>query len=295
MIAPSAAASRSASSNTMNGALPPSSSDSFLIVGATCCISMRPTSVEPVNDSLRTVGIGAHLAADLGRLADHDVEHAGREAGAMRELGERQRRVRRGLGRLDHDGAAGRQRRRHLARDHRARKIPRRDRRAHADRLLDHDQPAIAADGRDHVAVDALAFLGEPLDVRGADGDFRARFGERLALLGGQDEREVVALREHEVVPLAHDRAAILGEHVAPCRPRAVGGFDGTPRFGRAADRDGADCAAGRGIRHRARRAVVGVGPLAVDVALHAQERGVLERRSGAFERVGSHGSSPSE
>ena len=54
--APSTAASRSASSNTMNGALPPSSSDSFFSVGADCCIRMRPTAVDPVNDNLRTTG-----------------------------------------------------------------------------------------------------------------------------------------------------------------------------------------------------------------------------------------------
>src|SRR5438552_2535127 len=41
----------------MNGALPPNSSDSFLMVGAHCCISTRPTSVEPVNVSLRTIGL----------------------------------------------------------------------------------------------------------------------------------------------------------------------------------------------------------------------------------------------
>src|SRR6185436_4460041 len=56
-IAPSTAASRSASSKTMNGALPPSSSDSFLIVVADCAISSLPISVEPVNDTLRTVGL----------------------------------------------------------------------------------------------------------------------------------------------------------------------------------------------------------------------------------------------
>src|SRR6187551_3681806 len=64
MIAPSAAASRSASSNTMNGALPPSSSEIFLIVGATCFISSRPTSVDPVNDSFRTVGF-AHISPPI--------------------------------------------------------------------------------------------------------------------------------------------------------------------------------------------------------------------------------------
>jgi hypothetical protein len=46
-IAPSTAASRSASSNTMNGALPPSSSETFLIVAAHCAISVRPTSSTP--------------------------------------------------------------------------------------------------------------------------------------------------------------------------------------------------------------------------------------------------------
>src|SRR6202012_4660363 len=41
----------------MNGALPPSSSDSFLTVGAHWLISRRPTGVEPVNDSFRTIGL----------------------------------------------------------------------------------------------------------------------------------------------------------------------------------------------------------------------------------------------
>ena len=56
-IAPATAASRSASSNTMNGALPPSSMLVFLIVGAHCASSLAPTSVEPVKVSLRTSGL----------------------------------------------------------------------------------------------------------------------------------------------------------------------------------------------------------------------------------------------
>src|SRR6195256_6913152 len=55
-IAPLTAASISASSKTMNGALPPNSSDNFLTVPAHCCISNLPTSVEPVKVSLRTIG-----------------------------------------------------------------------------------------------------------------------------------------------------------------------------------------------------------------------------------------------
>src|SRR5437588_758356 len=56
IIAPSIAASMSASSNTMNGALPPSSIAGFRILSAASCSSLRPTSVEPVNDTTRTRG-----------------------------------------------------------------------------------------------------------------------------------------------------------------------------------------------------------------------------------------------
>src|SRR3954464_8801721 len=55
-IAPLTAISISASSNTMNGALPPSSSETFLTVPAHCSISNLPISVEPVKVSLRTIG-----------------------------------------------------------------------------------------------------------------------------------------------------------------------------------------------------------------------------------------------
>ena len=56
MIAPATASSRSASSKTMNGALPPSSSETFFSPVAHCAISSFPTSVEPVKPSLRTSG-----------------------------------------------------------------------------------------------------------------------------------------------------------------------------------------------------------------------------------------------
>ncbi|MNP66462.1 hypothetical protein D3C76_1621770 [compost metagenome] len=55
--APATAASRSASSNTINGALPPSSILVFLMVGAHCASSCAPTSVLPVKESLRTSGL----------------------------------------------------------------------------------------------------------------------------------------------------------------------------------------------------------------------------------------------
>ena len=52
--APSIARSRSASSNTISGALPPSSIEVRSTVSEASRSSVRPTSVEPVNDTLRT-------------------------------------------------------------------------------------------------------------------------------------------------------------------------------------------------------------------------------------------------
>src|ERR1700751_3053633 len=56
IMAPSIAASTSASSNTMKGALPPSSIAGFTTLSAAACRSLRPTSVEPVNETTRTRG-----------------------------------------------------------------------------------------------------------------------------------------------------------------------------------------------------------------------------------------------
>src|SRR4028118_1763238 len=56
-MAPCTAASRSASSNTMKGALPPNSIEVFLMVGAHCASSTRPASVLPVKVSFRTSGL----------------------------------------------------------------------------------------------------------------------------------------------------------------------------------------------------------------------------------------------
>src|SRR5258707_1407717 len=55
-MAPPTAASISASSNTTNGALPPSSSPSFFTPTAACWYRILPTSVDPVKPTKRTAG-----------------------------------------------------------------------------------------------------------------------------------------------------------------------------------------------------------------------------------------------
>ncbi len=49
-MAPLTASSISASSKTINGALPPNSKETFLTLSADCFKSILPTAVEPVND-----------------------------------------------------------------------------------------------------------------------------------------------------------------------------------------------------------------------------------------------------
>jgi len=60
------AASRSASSKTRNGALPPSSSVRRLTVSAHCADSSLPTSVEPVNEISRTAGLAHRVRPMAG-------------------------------------------------------------------------------------------------------------------------------------------------------------------------------------------------------------------------------------
>ena len=214
-----------------------------------------------------------HLA-DRRRIAGEDVEHALRHAGLLGQRHQRQRGQRRFIGGLQHHGAAGGQRRRHFAGDHRARKIPRRDRAADADRLLDREQPRIRPLRRNGFAIDAARFFGEELDIGAADIDFAERLRQRLALLRGQDQREVLAVGDDQVEPFAQDVGALLGGELGPGRKRALGGFDGLRRFRRAHDRHFRKLDAIDRIGHGTGRRA---GPGAVDVALLAQQRGILQ------------------
>jgi hypothetical protein len=83
----------------------------------------------------------------------------------------------------------------------------------------------------DDVAVDALRFLGKPLDEGRRIRDFAFRFREWFALLGGHDDGEVIHVGEHEVEPLAHDLRAFPRGFFRPGGHRCVRGFDGPPGF----------------------------------------------------------------
>src|SRR3984957_7748411 len=136
-----------------------------------------------------------HFPADGRRIAGEDTQHAARHAGTFGEMRKRTRRVRGLRGRLADEGAARRERRSYLARNHGRRKIPRCDGSDDADRLAQHEDALVRLMSWDDVAVEALTFFAEPLDEHGGVGDFPACLSERLALLGGHDADEILLIR----------------------------------------------------------------------------------------------------
>ena len=120
--------------------LPPSSSATRLTVAA-------PSSRD-ARAGARRAGERDHVDVRVRRRSPHrptgpyagdEVEDAGRQADLVDGVGEDERAQRRDLARLQHDGAAGGERRRDLRGDLVQRVVPRRDRADDADRLA-HDE-----------------------------------------------------------------------------------------------------------------------------------------------------------
>ena len=150
----------SASSNTITGALPPSSRCTRFSVSAAVRAMTLPVATSPVSDTIATSGWRDERVAGGLALAGHDVEHAGRED-VGGDLGEPQRAERRELRRLQHDGVARGERGAELPRRHVERVVPRRDRPDDAER--------VAAEER-RVVLEVLA-RGAALEEAGAAGE----------------------------------------------------------------------------------------------------------------------------
>ena len=223
----------------------------------------------------------AHRAGGTGDHRDHTFGYPR----ALSQFTQRQRRKRCLRCGLDDHGATGGKRRAGLARDHRIGKVPRRHRRAHADRLLDDDDALIGRLRRNHVAIHALAFLGEPFDERCAIANFAARFGQRLALLQRHQHGQIFGIGHHQLEPFAQDRRALLGGFHAPQLEGFVRRFDGAARFRRAQFRYRAHQGAVRRVVNRERGFVVGIHPCAVDVALLPKQAHVFQL-NGRFDFV---------
>ncbi len=166
--------------------------------------------------------------------------------------------------RFEHHGAAGRQRRADLAGDHGAGEIPRRNGGSHAHRLLLHQNALVAGVRRDHIAVQALALLGEPFEKGCGVGHFPTGLGQRFALFGRHDARQVFLVFQHQPVPTTQTRGALLGGQRPPGGLRRLCGFNGAAGFGAPHVGHLADEFAGGWVEDSGPAALVGIAPHAV-------------------------------
>ena len=160
---------------------------------STARIRSFPTSVEPVNPSLRTSGFDVISAPIAGASSAAPVTTertpAGRPASSA-SCCDRERRQRRLLGRLQHHRAAGGERRRRLARRHRRREVPGRDARGDADRLLEDEDAPVGARASGSCRRTPASPPRRTTRRTRRRTRSRARLGERLALLGHEEARE---------------------------------------------------------------------------------------------------------
>jgi hypothetical protein len=216
-------------------------------------MSSRPTSVEPVKESLRSRGSLMGAAGKPGVLED------------LREHEHRQRRL---LGGLDDRRAAGGDGRADLAGAHRHGEVPGRDEQARPDGLA-HDDDAAGALVVDLVgAVDAQRLAGEPVEeVRGVE-DLRLGLRDGLAHLHRHEEGEVVGLGDERLVGAAQDLAALPRRRRGELRLRGDRRVERGDRVLDRRVRDLGDRLARGGILDRQRAAARRVAPLAADVEL---------------------------
>ncbi len=227
---------------------------------------------------------GAQDLADgdaVVRVGAEHVQDPGWNPCALGQLGGSQRGQRREFGRFDDHRAARSQCRGDLAGDHGDGEVPRRDGRAHAHRLLEHQEAAAVVELRQGLAVDALGFFGKPLDKAGGVGHFALGFGKGFALLGGHDAGQIVLVGHDQIEPFAQNVGALFARFGAPCRPGGVG--CGNRLFGLRSAQVGdlRQFSAGGRVVHP--EGVAANDPLAVDQALVFDQAGVLQVGEGGY------------
>ena len=272
-IAPWTAASRSASSNTMNGALPPSS---ITVLSTRSAASLQQDDAdfgrpgERHHARRRVVDRGVEPRARRQRR--HDVDDTGGKAGLVQELTDPQRRQRCLAWRLDHRCVAGGEGRGELARDHRRGEVPWRDDHDDADGRVVHDDPVGARRSDAERPVDANGLLGVPAEELGGVRDLAAGVGERLAVFERDQPGELVGVLDHQLPGAPEDLTALARGGGGPRRLRLGRSLTRCGGIRRRACRDGRDHLLVRRVLDVEALRARTVAPLATDqqLRLHA-------------------------
>jgi len=132
-------------------------------------------------------------------------------------------------------------------------------------RLLGDDDAAPLPRRGDGVAIDAARFLGEPLHIGGAHAHLAARLGQRLALLKGEENGEILLILADDVSEAKQDLRPLAGGFRPPGRKRRLSCGDGASGLGPAAVGHAAEMLAGRRIGDIEGLAGIGAHPLSGD------------------------------
>ena len=201
---------------------------------------MRPTRVEPVKLMRFTLGCAISastiFAASSGALVTRLMTPS-RQARLAEGLDDQRMGARAVLRGLEHDGVAAGERHRHRADAEDDRRVPRRDREDHADRLAHGHGGRARPVRRDHLAGDLRGHRGRLADHVGGEPDIEVRPMRRAAGLGDHRVGEVVDLRLEEVGGLEEKLAPLAGRFRRPLRERRGGRVGGALGVGRSRPR----------------------------------------------------------
>ncbi len=160
-------------------------------------------------------------------VAVDDVEDAVGQAGLRKELGDLQGRRRVLLGRLEDEGVAGRDGDREHPHRHHGRKVERRDARDDTQRLADRGDVDAAGDLGRQLALQLHGDPARQVDDLQAARDLAQRVAVHLAVLGGDQLGNRVAVGVEQRAELEEDRGALGEGRGAPGRVGVLGGGDG--------------------------------------------------------------------
>ena len=206
------AQSRSAVASTMAPALPPSSRTTFFLPARS--FIRQPTAGEPVNVSSLKRSSDTNRSPRWRDIGSTDTAPGGSPASSMISATvEHRERVARG--RLEHDRAARRDRRRDLVRGEVQREVEGADARDGPDREAARDADATAARRveveRDRLADHPLRLLAAEPERERRPVDLRERVLDRLARLARDERADLVAPRGDARADAAQGRAALVG------------------------------------------------------------------------------------
>ena len=151
------------------------------------------------------------------RIGDNNVDHAGRNARALQNICDCQRRKRRILRRLQHHRAAGCKCWPNLASCHCGGKIPRGGQQRNAHWLARDHQPIGAAWSAAIVAINAHCFFAKPTEEFGRVGNFGTRVGKDLAHLECDQPSKLFLFGHHDLECFAQYFSAHTWRSVLPC------------------------------------------------------------------------------